>query len=494
MVFITRNLCLELSGTLPIRRFAALSAALLIELGAMASTGVALAWTGQPLAYLSTSETISVIDTGDNTVVDTVLVGPGPQGVAVTPDGKRVYVANTGSSRPNNTLSVIDTEDDTVVATIIVGFAPHGVAVTPDGKRVYVANGVAGGVSVIDTTTNTVVATVPGVGAFGDVAVAPDGKYAYVTNILNNGPSGPPDNVAVIDTTTNAVVATVPASDPSSVSVTPDGKRVYVANVSSSSVSVIDTASNTVAATVPLGLGVEPFGLAVTPDGKHVYVTNAGSFKVSPSVLVIDTATNIVSATVQVGGYPSTVAVTPDGKHVYVTGTGPGTSVIDTTTNTVTATFQLFSDGVGIIPPPQGVPFLTFNAELDVRLRPSAKDAFELRSEFTLSRHSHGIHPDVEPVKLQVGPFITTIPAGSFTEHGERWDRSYTYEGVIDGVHIDARIKSTGALRHSFEAEVHGANLTGISNPVQVSTSIGDDAGLTDVKAHFDHHHEANNQ
>jgi hypothetical protein len=38
-------------------------------LGAMAGPGEALAWTGQPLAYVTSSNGISVIDTGDNKVV-----------------------------------------------------------------------------------------------------------------------------------------------------------------------------------------------------------------------------------------------------------------------------------------------------------------------------------------------------------------------------------------------------------------------------------------
>ena len=55
----------------------------------------ALAWAGQPLAYVIhfASNSISVIDTGDNTVVDTMPVGHGPEGIAVVPDGKHVYVA-----------------------------------------------------------------------------------------------------------------------------------------------------------------------------------------------------------------------------------------------------------------------------------------------------------------------------------------------------------------------------------------------------------------
>ena len=49
-----------------------------------------------PFAYISnfTSNTVSVIDTASNTVTATVAVGTDPYGVAVSPDGARVYVTN----------------------------------------------------------------------------------------------------------------------------------------------------------------------------------------------------------------------------------------------------------------------------------------------------------------------------------------------------------------------------------------------------------------
>jgi YVTN family beta-propeller protein len=90
-------------------------------------------------------------------------VGSFPYGVAVTPDGKHVYVTN--SSTTSSSVSVIDTASNTVVATVGVGIGgidiTAWVAFTPDGKHAYVANQSDNTVSVIDTATNTVVATVP---------------------------------------------------------------------------------------------------------------------------------------------------------------------------------------------------------------------------------------------------------------------------------------------------------------------------------------------
>jgi YVTN family beta-propeller protein len=62
----------------------------------------------------------------------------------------------------SNTVSVIATATDTVVGLPIpVGGAPFGVAVTPDGSKVYVANPASNTVSVIDTASKTVVAVLP---------------------------------------------------------------------------------------------------------------------------------------------------------------------------------------------------------------------------------------------------------------------------------------------------------------------------------------------
>ena len=240
---------------------------------------------------------------GDSlSVVTTVGVGSTPWGVAVSPDGSRVYVANYGDS----SVSVINTATNTVVTTVSVGSYPWDLAMSPDGSRVYVVNYYADSVSVIATATNAVVATV-GVGSYPQaVAVSPDGSRVYVANYGG-------DSVSVINTATNAVVATVSVGRrPSGVAVSPDGSRVYVP-IEDSKVKVINTATNAVVATV--GVGSYPEGVAVSPDGSRVYVANY----YDDSVSVINTATNAVVATVGVGSYPYGVAVGPGGSPVYVT-------------------------------------------------------------------------------------------------------------------------------------------------------------------------------
>ena len=138
------------------RGFAALWAVLAIGLGLAAFPAEA-----QPFAYVANggSDTVSVIDTATHppSVVATVGVGMSPDGVAVTPNGKHVYVANASS----NTVLVIRAATNTVVGLPIkVGVQPIGVAITPDGTQAYVANFHDGTVSVIDTATKMVVADV----------------------------------------------------------------------------------------------------------------------------------------------------------------------------------------------------------------------------------------------------------------------------------------------------------------------------------------------
>lgn len=69
---------------------------------------------------------VNVIDTSSNTVVNTVGVGTGPSGIAITPDGTRAYVAiatNTIGNGPG-AVTVIDTSSNTVIATVPVGSTP----------------------------------------------------------------------------------------------------------------------------------------------------------------------------------------------------------------------------------------------------------------------------------------------------------------------------------------------------------------------------------
>jgi YVTN family beta-propeller protein len=344
---------------------------------------------------------------------------------------------------------VIDTATNKVVSAAPGKGFVEGIAFSPDGKHTYFAN-YDSDVLLPQVLTDSGAVPLPGNGSVSAIAITPDGRDLYVPYVDFNGTSNPPETVAIIDTTMNSVktVLVEPASFDTmltGVCVTPDGKHVYVTNQASNTVSVIDTASNTIVKTV--SVGAAPSGVAVTPDGLHVYVSNQGS----DSVSVINTASNTVVDTILSVAGPSAIS---------------------------------------IMSRPLGIPFLVFDAKLNIDLdRQPEKDAFELDSSFILnSTGGNRIHPDTEPIKLQVGPFIASIPAGSFKR---REGRSYTFEGVINGVHLRAKIELMGRFRYAFLVEAKGANLSGTTNPVQVSLGIGDNSGLTSVKAHFDRDHRA---
>ena len=77
--------------------------------------------------------------------------------MAITPDGTRIYVANSG----DNSVSVINTATNAVTGKIAVGSIPSEIAITDYGARAYVTNQSSpGSVSVINTRKNIVIATI----------------------------------------------------------------------------------------------------------------------------------------------------------------------------------------------------------------------------------------------------------------------------------------------------------------------------------------------
>ncbi|AKB22332.1 beta-propeller fold lactonase family protein [Methanosarcina sp. WH1] len=176
--------------------------------------GVAVTPDGKKLyvANWGRQDIVAVIDTATNRVVGTINVGYHPVGVAVSPDGTKVYVTNIREHFEGivevdadfviGTVSVIDTATDTVTDTVKIGEEPSGIAVSPSGTKVYVANYGNSSVSIIDTATNKVIGTVE-VGSYPNgIAVTPDGKKVYVANQGSN-------NVSVIDTATNKVTGSI---------------------------------------------------------------------------------------------------------------------------------------------------------------------------------------------------------------------------------------------------------------------------------------------
>ena len=425
------------------------------------------------VAYVTNNQShnVSVIDTATNTVTATIPVGKQPSGIAFSPDGARVYVMNTGE----NTISIIDTATNAVTATITLGGRPRQgpelLAITPDGKSLYVTLE-RGSVLVINTATNTVAATIP-VPAAAAVAISPDGSRAYVQTVLTGG-------VFVIDTASNTVIAhvPVPSNFSAGIAVTPDGAKVYVAGgVRHPDIFVIDTNSNTIVATISYPGG--PQGIAFSPDGRKAYVAN----ELTDAVNVIDTSTTTVEpGAIPVGKDPALVSLTPDGKFLYVTNfqwgdvtPKPGTvSVINTSTKKVIATIPVGSIPDAVVIANLNSPFARFTAE-DLNTR---KRKVNLRGNFTLGANSPGLDLARQSLTLTVGNFSRFIPAGTFKQAGG--SGGFVFHGTIGGLKVNLDLKAEHGSRTAFTYNIQVKEVdVDTPNPVNVVLKIGPNTGTT---------------
>ena len=139
--------------------------------------GLALSKDGHTL-YASDNSTgrLFVIDVASapvGKVTGSVEVGLRPALIARSPDANTLYISS-GASHSVTVVSLApDPAHPTVRATIPVSGYPHGLAVTPDGKYVVVANTTGKTLSVIETSSNTVVATIQGEQYPNDALILP---------------------------------------------------------------------------------------------------------------------------------------------------------------------------------------------------------------------------------------------------------------------------------------------------------------------------------
>ncbi|MGW9076676.1 IPT/TIG domain-containing protein [Streptomyces kronopolitis] len=215
------------------------------------------------------SSAVSVLSTVTKAVTATIPVAAGPWGAAVSPDGRRLYVASLGAG----TVSTIDTATNAVIGTVEDMGHPVELAVTPDGARLFVACQSLNAVRVIDTAGNTVTEEIPvGMGP-RSLLITPDGSRAYVGKEAVN-------TISVIDTAAYAVIDELTGFHfPRSSAVTPDGRRLFVPDYGGNTVDVLDTATGTVLASLP-GFSL-PFAVALTKDGLLAYVSCNGDSTVT---------------------------------------------------------------------------------------------------------------------------------------------------------------------------------------------------------------------
>jgi YVTN family beta-propeller protein len=137
------------------------------------------------------------IDPTTRTVTGSLQVGADPNGVAITADGQRAFVAGPS----DGSVSIVNLGSLTVAQTVAVGGQPQEVVLSPDESELYVAR-LGGPVQVLRTSDLSIITSIPNSdGAFG-MALSPDGRQLYATITLGH-------RIAVIDRATRTVVLTI---------------------------------------------------------------------------------------------------------------------------------------------------------------------------------------------------------------------------------------------------------------------------------------------
>lgn len=277
----------------------------------------------QAYAFIPNSgdDSVSIIDTSDNSVTATVYLpeGSSPYATAVLLDGSYAFIVNTGSG----TVTVIDTTqiasspDDLIETNVTVGSEPRGIAVDPEGDYVYVTNYASDTLSIIDTDSYQV-STVDdvGTGPWG-VLADPDGEYVYVANHLE-------DSLTVISTNSTTTVGDI-GDGPVALVHDEDRDRLYVTCSEDDTLAVLeitypedddDEDEIEVAMDASIAVDVEPWGVALSPSNDDIYISHASAGSVQ--IIDADDYDDVVSLTMDAGLRGITSAL--NGDTMYVAG------------------------------------------------------------------------------------------------------------------------------------------------------------------------------
>ena len=115
-----------------------------------------------------------------------------------------------------------------------------------------------------------------------------------------------------------------------------------------------------------------------------------------------------------------------------------------------------------------------------------ADGEFEIRGAFTLGIASDGIDPQEEDVVVNIGVFELTLPAGSLEFRRKGGADTFQFEGDVNGIELELRIRELGPGAFDFRVEAKDVNLDGISNPVRVILTIGNDSGELRIQAEIE--------
>jgi YVTN family beta-propeller protein len=269
----------------------------------------------------SAGDNVQIIDPTTNTVVGVIKGIEAGHGAGAAPDGSRIYISDEAES----TLDIIDAKTLAILKKVPLSGHPNNMAVSKDGRRVYV--GIIqepGGVDVIDTISMQRAKTIPTQGTIHNAYVTPDGKYVVAGSIAGA-------TINVIDAATEQPAWTVKMDlgiRPMTFNSNPDGstKWIFAQLTGFNGFAVVDFASRKEIKriqnpdlppgkmTVPEGSDPS-HGMAVTADGKTLVVcSRLNNYLYSYSLPDL----KLVGSAELSGKGAGWVTLTPDGKSAYV--------------------------------------------------------------------------------------------------------------------------------------------------------------------------------
>src|SRR5438093_1874017 len=278
-------------------------------------------------------DNIHLIDPATNTVVAEITGIEVNHGAAVAPDGRRFYF----SDEAEHTLDAVDGKTLTVVKRIPLSGRPNNIAISRDGRHVYVSivSG-TGAVDVIDSSSLERVKSIPTHGGVHNTYVTPDGRFIIAGSIAGK-------SITVIDGATEEPLWSIAFDNgvrPMAFERNADGstKRLFVQISDFHGFAIVDFAQRKEVGRVKLpevppaerhteGLQGSPsHGIGVAPDGKTLWVNS----KMNSHVYAYSLPDLNFVGGVHVGNHPDWLTFTPDSKRVYVANAGSNSvSVVD---------------------------------------------------------------------------------------------------------------------------------------------------------------------
>jgi DNA-binding beta-propeller fold protein YncE len=263
--------------------------------------------------------TLSVVDLDRHLVRQTLTVDNAWLGLAFSPDGKKVY-SSAGNANAIDVLSwtggrLVSSGKIVLGEKLAVSFL-GGLAVAPDGKRLYAVDPLGMTLSEVDLVASKLARTVKLPAEPYSCLVSPDGTL-YVS-LWGGG------KVLALDAATLEKKKELPTGEhPGAMVLSRDGRRLFVACANTNSVWALPLSGGNASEQISVALfprapeGATPNGLGLSPDGRTLLVANADN----NCVAVVDVSQPGESRAlgfIPSGWYPTAAQFTPDGRRILV--------------------------------------------------------------------------------------------------------------------------------------------------------------------------------